>query len=589
MFPALLASVLVVTLPAQSPQSQQPRAAHRSVMPKELASALPIDPAQTRVVLKLAEQRPDLIADHRIVAADVLAVIGGRPTGPFFRGLEPQLAELRARQLRAAPAGTVPPVDLGLYFEVEAKDAADTRALVLQLNGLAAVELAYPRELPTPPPGDILPVTPDYTANQGYRAAPPNGLDGATMLATPGATGAGIRVLDIEWGWSFVHEDLSRVRASSLVGPPINNHSYDDHGTAVMGEICGDADTAGITGFTPDVSVFVATDYPSTGYSVAAAIAVGLPVLRAGDVMLLEAQTNTPLGLGPTEWVQADFDAILIATNLGVITVEAAGNGAVNLDSPSLGGLFDINVRDSGAIVVGASDGIALVRAGFSTYGNRIDANGWGYNVASTGYGDLATIGGDSRQSYTASFSGTSSASPMVTSAVLALRGAAEAQLDAAAAAALDAFAIRALLRTHGTQVPGGSIGRRPDSAALLAAAGVLTGLRVVGEPATGQTCSIQITPGFQAGPNDFFALSGGFAAVNLPMPAPYSGRVLVDPASSVPLMFATFATSPGQLSVTVPNDPSFRGLRYLVQGFTLVGATGAITATNSVQLFVRR
>lgn len=577
-------------LPQNLPQPAAPQAPapqwRRAVMPKPIASALPIAAEQTRVVVKLAERRPELVAGGRIADPAILRTIGARPAAPFFAGREQELATVRARQREALPAGVEPPVDLALYFEVLAASAADAREVVLALNALESVELAYPRELPAPPPGDILPVTADFTANQGYRAPAPNGFDGATLLAVTGASGAGVKVLDIEWGWELAHEDLGKLRPGSLVGPPISNATYNNHGTAVIGEMAADADIYGVTGLVPDVQVFVATNYPATGYSVAAAILVGLPVLGSGDVMLLEAQTSTPLGLGPTEWLQADFDAIVTATTLGVITVEAAGNGNVDLDSPVLGGLFNLAVRDSGAIIVGATEGVSLTKASFSCHGSRIDANGWGRNVASTGYGDLFNPN-DVRQRYTATFSGTSSASPMVTAAVIALRGGALAQLAPAQAAALNGFAIRALLRAHGSPVP--AIARRPDTSALLAAAGIAQGMAVRGEPATGQSCFVDLVPGFPAGAGDFWAMVGGLDPVNVLMPAPYLGRVLIDPNTSVPLAFGSFATTPGTLPVNVPADVGLRGLRYLVQGYTLVGATNEIRAVDCATLFVRR
>lgn len=583
---SIACSVLVWAAPPQSPSSGQPPRPLRAVMPKSLANDLPVDPAQDHVVLKLVEGDPGVAAGGRILAREVLDVIGERPVRPFFAGLEAELAQIRARQLAAAPAGEAPPVDLALYFDVETGGGAETRALTVALNALPRVELAYPRELPTPPPGDIPPVTPDFTGHQGYRAAPPNGVDGHAISSTTGATGAGIRVLDIEWGWHFGHEDIAPLQASSLVGPPIANPGYNNHGTAVAGILAADHDIYGVTGFNPDVQFFVATNYPASGYSVANAIAVGTAVLGAGDVMLLEAQAYTPLGLGPTEWNQADFDAILIATGLGIITVEAAGNGGVDLDAPALGGLFNTAVRDSGAIIVGASNGSATVRAGFSCHGSRIDANGWGQNVATTGYGYLFNPG-DVRQHYTAGFSGTSSATPIVAGAVVALRGAATAQLDPAAAAALDAFAIRALLRAHGTAIA--AIGNRPDAAALLAAAGITTGLSIRSEPRTGQTCHFDLTPGFAATANDFFAFSGSLVPDNQPMPAPFAGRYLLDAASASPLLFGTFATVPATLSLAIPNSAAWYGLRYYVQGFTFESAANNLTPTNSVQMFVRR
>ena len=87
-------------------------------------------------------------------------------------------------------------------------------------------------------------------------------------------------------------------------------------------------------------------------------------MLEAGDVILIEQQMcvcgrtcNAQCsGCGPVEWQQATFDAISLATAQGISVVEAAGNGAVQLDAPDCLGLFDRNVRDSGAIIVGAGD-----------------------------------------------------------------------------------------------------------------------------------------------------------------------------------------------------------------------------------------
>ncbi len=557
----------------------------RGVMPKAMANALPATIGQDRVVLKLAEGRPELVADGRIVAPDVLAVIGGRQVGSFFPGLAAELRAIRARQLARTPPGQRPPVDLGLYFQVHTTGGAATRELTARLNELAAVELAYPRELPTPPPGDIFPPTPDFTIQQGYRDSSPNGIDGHAIASSLGATGAGITVLDIEWGWNFDHEDIRELVASALVGPPIANPSFNNHGTAVMGEIAADYDIYGVTGFNPDVDIRVATDFPASGYSVANAIAVGLPVLTAGDVMVLEAQTGTPLGLGPTEWNQADFDAILIATGLGIVTVEAAGNGGVNLDSPSLGGLFNLNVRDSGAIIVGASLGGPLSRAGFSCYGSRIDANGWGGSVATTGYGSLFDPG-DVRQRYTDSFSGTSSATPIVTGAVTAMLGAARSQLEPAAAAAMDMFAIRALLRAHGPQVSG--IARRPDTAAMLAAAGLENGLTVRNEPRTGTTCFIDLDPRFPVQNGDLYAFVGSLDPDNVPMPAPFSGRYLLGTPSS-PLSIGFWNGSTASETVTIPPAVAWHGTRLYLQAFVFGATSGTLTPTNGVQLIVRR
>jgi serine protease len=78
--------------------------------------------------------------------------------------------------------------------------------------------------------------------------------------------------------------------------------------------------------------------------------------VTAGDVMLLEQQAPGPGGaFVPLEVLPAVYDAIRLATQDGIIVVEAAGNGGVDLDA--LGSPFPAGKPDSGAIVVGAGSG----------------------------------------------------------------------------------------------------------------------------------------------------------------------------------------------------------------------------------------
>ena len=85
---------------------------------------------------------------------------------------------------------------------------------------------------------------------------------------------------------------------------------------------------------------------------------------------------------GPIEVVSPVFDAIQTAVANGFVVVEAAGNGSVNLDQAACGTTFDRTVQDSGAIIVGAgqppSSGADRQRATFSTFGSRVDVQGWG-------------------------------------------------------------------------------------------------------------------------------------------------------------------------------------------------------------------
>jgi Subtilase family len=70
----------------------------------------------------------------------------------------------------------------------------------------------------------------------------------------------------------------------------------------------------------------------------------------------------------------------------------------------------------------GRDSGPDRSRLSFSNYGKRVDAQGWGVEVTTTGYGDLQ--GGVSPDLwYTNDFNGTSSASPIVTGALAAVSG----------------------------------------------------------------------------------------------------------------------------------------------------------------------
>jgi PKD repeat protein len=109
--------------------------------------------------------------------------------------------------------------------------------------------------------------------------------------------------------------------------------------------------------------------------------------------------------------------------------VEAAGNGAVNLDQTACGDFFNPSVQDSGAIIVGAgmppgeSD---RSPESFTSYGSRVNVQGWGSNIVTTGYGDLYKNPSDETNPdfwYTQTFGGTSGASPMMTGAAADLQG----------------------------------------------------------------------------------------------------------------------------------------------------------------------
>ena len=161
-----------------------------------------------------------------------------------------------------------------------------------------------------------------------------------------------------------------------------------------------------------------------------------------GDVIVIEQQISGPNNGAyvPAEWYKPTFDAIKIAAVTRVV-VEAAGNGSQNLDSPIYsmdnGGHFPFRAaapyklhNDSGAILVGAGRspiwGVQARSAEYaSNYGFRVDLQGWGDSVVTTGYGNLYNSDGPN-WFYAFDFSDTSSATAIVAGAVPVFRAVVE-------------------------------------------------------------------------------------------------------------------------------------------------------------------
>ena len=350
--------------------------------------------------------------------------------------------------------------------------------IVTRLNELYEVDHAY-RELAASDPASVQPGDDTYSASQGYLDPAPVGIDARWAWNLPSSNGTGVSLVDLEQGWFEQHQDMA-VAVAARRNLLIHGDNRDgegtykgNHGTAVLGEIVARDNAVGVVGIAPGAQFRLASHFDkATGTSgnVAAAISAALGVLQPGDVLLLEVQKS----FRPTEIDDADFDAIRLASSQGIIVIEAAGNGGADLDaySGAAGRIFNRasgSYRESGAVMVGAAlSQLPHNRKAASNYGSRIDCYAWGDSVVSCGYGDLHAGAGD-HETYTATFSNTSAASPIIAGAALVLQG----LYSASTGTRLSPSQARALLSDPGTGTPqgggvGGDIGVMPNLRAII-------------------------------------------------------------------------------------------------------------------------
>lgn len=475
-------------------------------------SSTPSDFTGERELIVIARPEVALRATKDAIASSVGADITplkkflkseGLTLQPLF-GINEDRLKQEASSFTAATGVELP--NLSLYYRLQAPDERLDK-LAENISKLDAVECAYvkpPTELPQMlndmlPKAEVAPpITADFTSSQGYLEVAPGGIDARYAWTLPGGQGNNIRIIDIEGAWRFTHEDLVQNQGGVVSGTQSTQSVWRNHGTAVVGEFGGDSNNFGITGISPASNVRGISIFGGNG--TAGAIRQAADMLSPGDIILIELHRPGPRfnfqsrldqrGYIAIEWWPDDFDAIRYATNKGVLVVEPGGNGAENLDDavyntrPSnfpVGWTNPFNRanRDSGAIVVGAGAppsgnwGPDRSRLDFSNYGSMFDAQGWGREVTTCGYGDLQG-GSDEDFWYTERFSGTSSASPIVVGALACVQGA----LSAQNRPLLTPQRARYCLRTTGSPQQNATgrptsqrIGNRPDIRQLFACA----------------------------------------------------------------------------------------------------------------------
>jgi Subtilase family/Repeat of unknown function (DUF5648) len=460
--------------------------------------------SERELIVVAASPEAPLAAVSR-AAADMPSEVA--PLSRVLRGSGASLQPLFRAQSRVAQSlgpsahAGAPSHELAVFHRVQAPERG-LDELAEQLRSLDVIEAAYvkpPAALPqindmTPSDEPLPPLTADFSARQLYLQAAPAGVNAVHAWTFPGGRGQNVGVIDIEGAWRFSHEDLQQNQGGVIGGTPSSDLGWRNHGTAVIGVIGGDDNGLGITGIAPDANVRAISIFGALGS--AAAIRQAADRLNPGDVILIELHRpgprfgfqlrNDQRGFIAVEWWPDDLAAIQYATSRGVIVVEAAGNGAENLDdaiydTPDTGfpaswtNPFNRSNRDSGAIIVGAgapppgthnrNHGPDRSRLDFSNYGAMVDVQGWGREVTTCGYGDIQG-GNDEDLWYTDTFSGTSSSSPVVVGSLACIEGV----LRAHGQTPLTPPQARDLLRATGSpqqDAPGRPatqrIGNRPD------------------------------------------------------------------------------------------------------------------------------
>ncbi|MFA7241150.1 MAG: S8 family serine peptidase [Sulfuricellaceae bacterium] len=449
----------------------------RRVLPvKPFSTLLGPNAVPGQVIVKFKEEAEvrlrgkELAGQHRdMAAANHLLQMSKVNVARLMRASE---AAVEASHAQAKGRGDAALADLNAFYllRLPTDSRSDQTNLIDALNQLDVVELAYApgrtelNWVTTPP---AAPTAVSYEADQLYLNPPGWGVN-ARYAWNRGIKGAGVRVLDVEYGLNEQHEDIhfagNYLKSGTNFASYASEHNipafndYTQHGTAVAGVIIGQHNGYGISGLAPEVefglvSLFEtattggATVVPAIGVNAAATDGIS----RYGDIVLIEVNSTLPevdrtgceKAFGPAEITLDGHSAVRAVSLTGRIVVEGAANDGQQLEACFPEADFQNRINrnapgflDSGAIMVGGgyynpfniSEPIGIPYfMGFKyNYGNRLDVHGWGANVTTTG-GYLFSLSEktdiDPNQAYTKKFDGTSAASAVVAGATALVQG----------------------------------------------------------------------------------------------------------------------------------------------------------------------
>jgi len=415
------------------------------------------------------------LQDHIIPWSCILEVFPAIRINKLFTTPRPEDIMRLVDRAKNLDTGYQPP-DFLSYFAISCPCEINTDDLLEIILKCENVELAYIASGASHPPSVQIDDNP-LCKYQGYLNPAPNGINAKYAWNINGGDGGvGVMFVDVEQGWLENHEDIV---LNTLPSTGFNYNIFQDHGAAVLGVIMMQDNATGGIGITPRVKGYVISQWrPDGSPNTADAIISSACHLNFGDILLLEAQTYEGGSVNkfwPIEIEDAIYNAIRLATALGITVIEAAGNGNFNLKIGNDLDVLTINdnkplnpmssgFKDSGAIIVAAaSSTVPHTRINYSNYGSRIDCYAWGEDVVTAGC--LPGSSGAAINQYTGKFGGTSSASAIIAGAAIAVQSITEANYSFR----LSAKQMRDILsdESYGTQSANGhsvdKIGMMPD------------------------------------------------------------------------------------------------------------------------------
>ncbi len=318
--------------------------------------------------------------------------------------------ELKAIEEIASKSDLPPLRSLSTYWKIDYRNTTDSLyTIVKAFNSFGEVDFAYRELLVYDPTENENPGS--FDDRQTYLNSGIEGID-AKWLWTQEITGQEVGLIDLEQGWEFPHLELPNIRDADLIANDnADTTQYEnengvievyagDHGIKALSLIVATDNKKGIKGIAPETKyVKLASHHKneirgldnvwrrSNGYIEDAILKTISKLINGevntGDILLLEVEKiyygNIKL---PVEVEFANFDAIRLASALGFVVIEAAGNGNSNLGVSRHMDIPKLNQNeDSGAIMVAAAISIAneentrvyYRQGGDSNHGKRID------------------------------------------------------------------------------------------------------------------------------------------------------------------------------------------------------------------------